>query len=250
MTANTDHWFLIRHSEKEDRPRIKVSYQNVTITLTHDACISAVHTVPRIITIANSMTPQQPIRLVLFDDESLEDVALSELAIPQFNTRHYMFCYHFFMVSMMTQYILLFFAIPFCEIDNRPPISGLLCLLGYLVVRSVRSCGSFRLLTTVSTLCTHAPRGPSVPPFVPVVQMPGVNGVINNGRPCSKLCQHCDVLPHRNTHVGIYPRSPLAQCYNFRHHNISTDRHLSLVGSKHLLLDHGLANSVSLGVIS
>lgn len=53
---------------------------------------------------------------------------------PAFRSSDYKLVSNIFIGLMMAQYILIFFAIPFSEVDNRPAASVLLCLLGYLLV--------------------------------------------------------------------------------------------------------------------
>lgn len=52
---------------------------------------------------------------------------------PAFRSSDYKLVSNIFIGLMMAQYILIFFAIPFSEVDNRPAASVLLCLLGYLL---------------------------------------------------------------------------------------------------------------------
>ncbi|KAM9898218.1 hypothetical protein OXX79_006435 [Metschnikowia pulcherrima] len=51
---------------------------------------------------------------------------------PHFRSADYRLVSNVFIGSIMVQYILIFFAIPFSEVDNRPAAAVLSCLLGYL----------------------------------------------------------------------------------------------------------------------
>ncbi|OBA21241.1 hypothetical protein METBIDRAFT_178533 [Metschnikowia bicuspidata var. bicuspidata NRRL YB-4993] len=65
--------------------------------------------------------------------------------VPLFRSSDYKLVSNIFIGLMMFQYILIFFAIPFSEVDNRPAASVLLCLLGYLLVCSNNFLAIFRV---------------------------------------------------------------------------------------------------------
>ena len=58
---------------------------------------------------------------------------------PHFRSADYRLVSNVFIGLIMVQYILIFFAIPFSEVDNRPAAAVLSCLLGYLLVRALNS---------------------------------------------------------------------------------------------------------------
>lgn len=113
-------------------------------------------------------TPVTPFVALALCARPLPPMLSHEKAPPAvFHAPEYTLVCQVFMGSMMAQYILTFFAVPFSEVDNRPSVTVLLCLFSYLLVcvflRHVCSSALLYRWSALALVCSSIGQRSSVP---------------------------------------------------------------------------------------